>query len=153
MKVVLPWVLLLSATLAFAGSTIPFQNGASADCSITGINGATYYCTAMQTFASDGTYTGYLSVFFTVSADGTFTGGHIYKNDVGGNVVFTADNFSGRKVGSNLSGTFSGLQPGGGTFSGSLDNETMGTKRGHCYKGTCGTVTYIMSGSGWYVMN
>jgi len=152
MKVALPWVLLLSAALAFADSTIAFTNGASAGCSVTG-NGTTYYCTAMQTFAPDGTYTGYLGVFFTVSPDGTFTGGHVYKNDVGGNVVFTANNFSGRKVGSSFSGTFSGIQPSWATFSGSLDSETMGTERGHCYKGTCGTVTYIVSGSGWYVLN
>jgi hypothetical protein len=50
-------------------------------------------------------------------------------------------------VGESFSGGFS--TPG---YSGSV-SETMGTKRGHCYKGTCGVVTYISSGNGFYNEN
>ena len=123
-----------------------FVNGAG-NCSLTN-SGRTYYCTGMQTFASDGTYTGYVGLYFTVNTDGTFNNGHVYKTDVGGNSVFTANNFAGTKVGTTVSGTFSG-----GNFSGSIDSETLGTKQGRCYKGRCGTVWYIHSGSGWYQLN
>ena len=131
---------------AFSQTEDSFTNGAGG-CSITN-SGRTYYCTAMQTFSSDGTYSGYLALFFTVNSDGTFSNGHVYKNDAEGNVVFTADNFAGTKVGNNISGVFSGQN-----FSGSIDNETLATRRGSCYKGTCRTVWYISSGSGWYSLN
>ena len=102
---------------------------------------------AAQTFDSIGLYTGYIGFFFTLQPDGTFSGGHVYKSDLGGYTSFTADNFSGTMSAGTLSGVFSGPN-----FSGSV-NETMGTKRGRCYKGTCGTVVYMSSGSGAYIQN
>jgi hypothetical protein len=71
-------------------------------------SGKTYDCTAMQTFAPDGTFTGYLGLYFTVTPDGTFSNGHVYKQDAHGYTVLTADNFTGSVVGTNLSGVFSG---------------------------------------------
>jgi hypothetical protein len=143
MRKVLPLLSLTAilsvGALAQSGSYV-FSNGASGPCS-TSYNGATY-CTAAQTFDSIGTFTGYIGFYFAVKPDGTFSDGHVYINDAGGNVVLTADNFSGTKNGTILSGTFSASN-----FSGSV-NETMGTKLGHCYRGTCRMVTYISSGSG-----
>jgi len=149
MRKVLPLLsltaILAVGALAQSGSYV-FSNGPTAPCSVTH-SGTTYYCSAAQTFDSTGTYTGYIGFYFVLQPDGTFSGGHVYLNDAGGNVILTADNFSGTKNGTILSGTFSASN-----FSGSV-NETMGTKRGHCYKGTCGMVAYISSGSGAYIQN
>jgi hypothetical protein len=128
---------------AFAQSGTTFTNG-NGSCS-TSNGGATYYCTAMQTYAPNGSFSGYLGIFFTLKPDGTYANGHVYRYDTGGNVIFTADNFSGSLVGKTISGSFSGAN-----FSGHLDNETLDTKQGHCYKGTCSRVWYVSSGSGWY---
>jgi len=149
MRKVLP-LLSLTAILAVGALAQPgsyvFSNGPTAPSSMTS-GGAPYYCVAAQTFDSTGNYTGYIGFFFSVKPDGTFSAGHVYVNDAGGNVLYTADNFSGTKVGNLVSGVFSGQN-----FTGSV-NEAMGTKRGRCYKGSCGTVTYITSGVGAYLQN
>jgi hypothetical protein len=139
-------VTFLLSVAACAQTSESFTNG-EGKCSLTN-SSTTYYCSVMQTYAPDGTFTGYLGLYFTVNRDGTFTDGHVYREDTHGNVVFTANNFSGTKVNNNFSGTFSGPN-----FSGSIDNETMTTKLGNCYKGTCRTVWYVSSGSGWYNLN
>jgi hypothetical protein len=139
-------VTLVLSVVAWPQTSNSFTNG-SGTCTITN-SGKTYYCSTMQTFAPDGTFTGYLGLYFTVTPGGTFTNGHVYKQDAQGYTVFTADNFSGSVVGTKLSGVFSGAN-----FSGSIDNETMSTEQGRCYKGTCRTVWYISSGSGWYNIN
>jgi hypothetical protein len=148
MRKVLPLLSLTAflavGALAQSGSYV-FNNGPSGPCS-TSYNGSTY-CTAAQTFDTTGRFIGYIWFYFTVKPDGTSFGGHVYINDAGGNVVLTADNFSGTKNGTILSGTFSASN-----FSGSV-NETMGSKLGHCYKGTCRMVAYISSGSGTYIQN